>query len=377
MSAFVLSCLLCSSLSAEGDNLAGLSQVASTSSLSPISSVPAYSGLQPVQQAGADASSDTAAAPLISSEASHLAQLIPSAAPVLAEQTSTDHRSGLVYDNLRPAETNYSPRVFLRESRSIPWRLGGAAAVITATGLANWNWGSSKFRFNSEGWFGRDTASLGMDKLGHAYSSYVLTEFFTDGINRSGPRSRSTSYTSAILAMGLMTYIEVFDGFSKDHGFSHEDLAMDAAGAIFSIARRNVPGLREKLDFRLLYTPSRSTIRALSCFPAPHCKRDGAVARSPITDYTGQRYLLALKLSGFKQARATPLRLLELHTGYYARGFTQEEEDRGEPLRRRIFFGAGLNVSELLFGRRAHGGWRAAKSALEYVQVPYVAIHSK
>jgi hypothetical protein len=217
-----------------------------------------------------------------------------------------------------------------------------------------------------------------MDKLGHAYTTYVLTEFFTDGISQAAPGDHSRSYTAAILAMGLMTYIEVFDGFSKDHGFSHEDLAVDAAGAVFSIARRSVPGLREKLDFRLLYTPTRSALRSFSCFPAPHCDREGQTARTPITDYAGQKYLFALKLSGFERFRGTPLRLLEIHGGYYARGFTKEEEERGDPLRRRLFTGLGLNVSELFFGsRRPRGIGSAAKSALEYVQLPYTAVHSQ
>ncbi len=271
-------------------------------------------------------------------------------------------------------EEAYDPGVFWRQTESVKWRFGGATAAIAATGFANWDWGSSRFRFNSEGWFGEDTASLGMDKLGHAYSSYVLTEFFTDGIDVGAPRHRS--YTAAILAMGLMTGIEVFDGFSKEHGFSHEDLAVDAAGVLFSVARRSVPGLREKLDFRLLYTPSRSSWRALSCFPKPHCDRDGVAARSPITDYVNQRYLLALKLSGFEQMRHTPLRLVELHGGYYARGFTKEEEDRGDPLRRRFFFGVGVNLGELLFPGRPRGVGRAAKSVLEYLQLPYTAVHT-
>ena len=269
----------------------------------------------------------------------------------------------------------YTTGVFWRQAKSIPWRFGGAAAAITATGIANWDWGSSSFRFNSEGWFGKDTANLGMDKLGHAYSAYVLSEFFADGIEQGHPRHRA--YTGAILSMALMTYIEVFDGFSEEHGFSHEDLIVDAAGAAFSVVRRSVPGLREKLDFRLLYVPSRSTWRALSCFPEPHCDREGAAVRSPITDYVGQRYLLALKLSGFEPLKRTPLRLVELHGGYYARGFTSEEEERGEPLRRRLFVGVGLNVGELLFPGRPRGGFgKAANSVLEYVQLPYTAVHS-
>lgn len=271
----------------------------------------------------------------------------------------------------------YSSRVLWDDTKSIPWRFGGALAAITATGVANWNWGSSPFRFQSEGWFGKDTHNGGMDKLGHAYSAFVLSDFLTDGINKKRGESRSTSYSGALLSMVLMTYIEIFDGFSKDHGFSHEDLVTDAAGALFSVARRTIPGLREKLDFRLLYQPSGGTIRALmSCFPKPHCDRDGQTFRSPITDYKSQRYLFALKLAGFDKLADTPLRLVELHGGYYARGFTREEEERGDPIRRRLFVGAGLNVSELLFRGRPRGLGKAAASLLEYLQVPYTAVHS-
>lgn len=269
----------------------------------------------------------------------------------------------------------YDSGVFWKQAGSAPWRLGGAAAAISATGFANWDWGSSQFKFKREGWFGKNTASGGMDKLGHAYSAYVLTEFLTDGILATPGSDRSRSYTAAILAMGLMTYIEVFDGFSADHGFSHEDLVVDGVGALLSVARRTVPGLREKLDFRLHYIPTNGVFRSIACFPAPHCEDDKGTARTPITDYGGQRYLLALKLSGFQGPRRTPLRLVELHAGYYARGFTNEERERGAPFRRRIFFGIGLNVAELLFPNPS-GGSKAARSVLEYVQLPYTAAHS-
>lgn len=271
----------------------------------------------------------------------------------------------------------YSGDVFWRQTKEIPWRFGLATAAITATGLGNWNWGSSSFRFESEGYFGKKTASLGMDKLGHAWSSYVLTEFFTDGIEIGGGDRRHAPITGAILAMGLMTYIEVFDGFSKDHGFSHEDLIVDAAGALFSIARRTVPGMRDLVDFRLLYTPDKRTLRSFNCLPKPFCAGEEGTNRSPITDYSNQRYLMAFKLAGIGSAKATPLRFIELHAGYYARGFTAEEEEKGEPLRRRLFVGAGINLNELFFPKRpSRALGRGVKSALEWVQIPYTAAHS-
>lgn len=276
----------------------------------------------------------------------------------------------------RIVEQPYGAKTFLRQAKAIPWRYGGATAVITATGIANWKWGSAPFHFHSEGWFGKDTANGGMDKLGHAWSSYVLTEFFTDGITHKLGESRSASYTAAILSMSLMTYIEVFDGLSEEHGFSPEDLAVDTMGALFSVGRRAVPGLRDKLDFRLLYVPTSDQMDVLACFPRPHCERHGGTTRSVVTDYGGQRYLIALKLSGFEPLKRTPLRLVELQAGYYARGFTPEDELRGAPKRRQLFVGLGLNVSQLLLGSEPKGVGKLAKSVLEYVQLPYTAVHS-
>jgi hypothetical protein len=275
------------------------------------------------------------------------------------------------------APGGYSGDVFWNQAKQIPWRFGLATAAITATGLGNWNWGSSSFRFESEGYFGKKTASLGMDKLGHAWSTFVLTEFFTDGIEIGGGDRRHAPITGAVLAMGLMTYIEVFDGFSKDHGFSHEDLIVDAAGALLSITRRTVPGMRDLVDFRLLYTPDKSTLRSFKCLPKPFCAGDEGTNRSPITDYSNQRYLMAFKLSGIKAAKSTPLRFVELHTGYYARGFTAEDEERGAPLRRRLFVGVGINLNELFFPERpSRALGRGVKSVLEWVQIPYTAVHS-
>jgi hypothetical protein len=275
------------------------------------------------------------------------------------------------------AEEPYGTKTFFRQAQSIPWRFGGAAAVITATGVANWKWGTAPFHFHSEGWFGKNTSNGGMDKLGHAWSSFVLTEFFTDGITHKLGESRSASYTAAVLSMSLMTYIEVFDGLSTEHGFSPEDLTVDAVGALFSVGRRAIPGLRDKLDYRLLYLPTSDQLDVLACFPRPHCERHGGTTRSVVTDYGGQRYILALKLSGFEPLKRTPLRLLELQAGYYARGFTPEDELRGAPKRRQLFVGLGLNVSQLLLGNNPRK-WpgKLAKSVLEYVQVPYTAVYS-
>jgi hypothetical protein len=254
---------------------------------------------------------------------------------------------------------DYGADRFLDQSRGIVWDIVGAYGLTTAFGLANWDWGSGSFKFESEGWFGDDTRYGGMDKLGHAYSGYLLTEYFTQRIAHTTSDSAGAALTGAILGMGVQTYVEVFDGFSGGHGFSYEDLIMDGVGVGFSMLRSTVPGLAEKLDFRMEYLPSGH-----------------GEGYSPASDYSGQKYLLALKLAGFEEFEDTPLRFVEFQVGYFARGFSDEERDAGEDRRREPYVAIGVNLNELI-GASPVADTTAgllAGRATEYLQMPYTYV---
>lgn len=252
--------------------------------------------------------------------------------------------------------TDYDWDRFAEQSSVIKWDLAAAAGLMAAIGLSDWNWGSRSFHFKNEGWFGEDTEYLGMDKLGHAYSGYLLTEYFTQRIAHSTSDRAGAALTGAVLGIGVQTYVEILDGFS-DNGFSSEDFIADGIGAGFSVLRSHIPGLADKLDFRMEYLPSGN---------------DGRFA--PFHDYSGQKYLLALKLSGFEALEDTPLRFFELHAGYFARGFTDDEKRRGDDIRREPYVAVAINLQELLDGAPARDSLPAAvtRRALEYVQPPYI-----
>jgi uncharacterized protein YfiM (DUF2279 family) len=251
----------------------------------------------------------------------------------------------------------YAPELFFEQVGSIPLEVLGAYGGTAALGFSEWGWGTSSFRFRSEGYFGKDTAYGGMDKLGHAWNAAVVSETFTDAIRKRAANPDSAPVTGFILSMGVMGMIEVMDGFSSDYGFSYEDLTADIAGATLGYLRSTYPELEEKVDFRIEYIPSRN--------------EKGFALQS---DYSGQKYLLALKLAGFESFEETPLRFVELHAGYYARGFSDEEIADGDSKRREPYAAIGLNLSELLLSNEeVHNNkfGRFARRTLQYVQVPY------
>ena len=249
-------------------------------------------------------------------------------------------------------EGSYS---FVDNAERAKYETGALVVGIAALGAKSWAWGSShRFRVNPEGYFGRDTSSGGTDKLGHAFSSYAIDNLLTDAMYFGGSSREDAALTGAALTLGLMTFVEVFDGYSLDHGFSKEDMVLNLTGMGFSYLRNVVPGLRDKVDFRMEYKPS------------------GHKGFRPISDYAGQRYLLAVKLAGFDALRKTPLRYVELQGGYYARGFTPAE---AMPRERTAYLGIGINLGELLFGGRAastslYSADHLGRAFFEHVQLP-------
>lgn len=260
------------------------------------------------------------------------------------------------------AADDYGFSTWKEDFAASPWESGGAVAEMTALGLFSWNWGSStSFRWNPEGWFGPETGSGGTDKLGHAFSSYLITNTIADRLVREGRTPERAALSALLTSQAIMLYVEMFDGFSDDHGFAREDVVMNFLGSTLGYARTVSPGMRDLLDYRMEYMPS------------------GYKGFRPISDYAGQKYLFALKLGGFDRLRDTPLRFMELQAGYYARGFSVAERAEGLTPSRHTFVGIGLNLSEILFGHRQppESEWKnAGRLFFDHFQVPNTAARS-
>lgn len=214
----------------------------------------------------------------------------------------------------------------------IKWELFGLLGGITALGVTEWDWGDTDFHINNEGWFGMNTGSGGVDKLGHMYSSYLIAEILTKRLVLKSRHMPSSARYAGYFTLGAMLYVEIFDGFSADHGFSYEDMTMNAFGVGLSYLRNVYPTFGEKLDFRIAYEPSA-----------------GMSGFHPITDYSGMKYIAVLKPAGFDALKNSPLKYLELHTGYYTRGFKNEDRPFTDFKQKNLYVGLGLNFDEVVF----------------------------
>ncbi len=251
------------------------------------------------------------------------------------------------------------PNGLLSTADALKLELAGLFAVLSWSGFNDWKWGSASFRIQSEGWFGMDTGSGGQDKLGHAFSSYLMAEFMYLRLRSYNERQETVTAFPALFSLALMLYVEFFDGFSVDHGLSGEDLVMDTVGATASFVRQRVPGLARVFDYRMEYYPSA-----------------GMKGLHPMIDYSGQKFLLALKPAGLGALSESVAAFLELQVGYYTRGFSDGDTPYFPDKQSHLFFGIGANLERILFfrvgPRESYAGTPLdyAHAAVNYFQLP-------
>lgn len=216
---------------------------------------------------------------------------------------------------------------------------------------------TTAFHFHKEGWFGKDTTNVGMDKMGHAFNTYLIAEILHARMHKNTNASEGDALTAGVLASGFMALNEISDGIETDSGYSLEDIVMNTAGAAFSVLRNTVPGLKEKVAFKIEIVPD-----------------DNIYSAKGQAHYAQQRFMFSLKGSGFEELRKTPLRVVDFQVGYWASNFSAEDRAAGRGPKRHLFVGLGLNLGELLFGNSRSTLGRAGYTVLDYFQVPYTSI---
>ena len=214
--------------------------------------------------------------------------------------------------------------------------------IVTAWGLAQWDYFSRSPHSKSEGWFANDTDDGGADKLGHLYTSYVAAHGLSALYETWCFSKHDAALYGALSSFAVLGYMELGDSFS-DYGFSREDFWMNALGSVAGYYLYENEDLASKFDIRWEYGfhPAGSDFT---------------------TDYENSKYLLAVKFNGFEATRSSWLKHLELHMGYYARGFY----DPAISKERNLYFGLGMNLTDL-FRRK---GYKKTATFFNYMQLP-------
>ncbi len=135
-----------------------------------------------------------------------------------------------------------------------------AHSIFTTYVEYKWWWKGDyhPFTFEVEGFV--NDYSVGVDKLGHMYTSHFYFHTLHDLLRWGGYEESTSLWVSAIIPFVYAFSIELGDGFSSFH-FSPDDLAFNTMGIVYGVLQEEYP-LLKNFKYKWSYFPSASHLNS-------------------------------------------------------------------------------------------------------------------
>ncbi len=167
---------------------------------------------------------------------------------------------------------------------------GYSATMFSLNQLWYKNYSHSSFHF-----FDDSGEWLQMDKAGHGFSSYYLSNMLSKGFSWTGMNRKSSVLWGTGIAFVAMSSIEIFDGYSSKWGASWTDVSANLCGGLL-FASQELAFKKQVFRLKFSFHPSGwATYR-------PDALGDNVIQQI-VKDYNGQTYWLSgnmKSITGFK-----------------------------------------------------------------------------
>ena len=198
-------------------------------------------------------------------------------------------------------------------------RYGGLAAYTVGMIGLNEVWYSQSPRTSFH--FFNDVAEWKQtDKTGHFFNAFQLSSITYQALTWAGSNKRKRALASSLIGLGLISSIEIFDGFSPDYGASVFDVAANASGC-------------------LLFLGQMTTWKEIRIYPKYSFSTSGLAKQNPsllgstitqqvIKDYNGQTVWLSMDIDKFTRFP----KWLNLAIGYGAQNMVKARDQENKLL---------------------------------------------
>ncbi len=159
---------------------------------------------------------------------------------------------------------------------------------------------------------------LQMDKIGHAMSAYYVGKMGMNALDWAGESKKNQLLYGATLGFGFLSAVEIFDGYSKEWGFSTADIIANATGTGLLIGQELLWD-----EQRILLKYSFHTTKYAN--QRPELLGENFLEQT-LKDYNGQTYWLSANLWSFHKKSKIP-KWLNIAFGYGADGMISSNID--------------------------------------------------
>jgi hypothetical protein len=153
---------------------------------------------------------------------------------------------------------------------------------------------------------------LQMDKVGHAATAYNIGTIQYDLMRWCGVDNNTSIAVGGLTALGYMSIIEIFDGFSSKWGFSKGDMLANIFGAaLFAAQQKGWNQQRISMKWSFHMSPYAQY------YPA---ELGSNFFSRMLKDYNGQTYWLSFNIASFLPTNSGFPYWLNMSLGYGAEG---------------------------------------------------------
>jgi hypothetical protein len=260
--------------------------------------------------------------------------------------------------------TLWTPSDSLNKVRKNTFAIGSSTLAAGSFGALYFAWYAgypqSSFHLtnDNQNWFG-------MDKIGHATTTYVVGQAGYDMLRWTGIKEKPAVWYGGLMGWSYLAVIETMDGFSDGWGFSLGDMAANTLGSALFISQQ------------LAWKEQRVMLK-FSAHPTPYAQYNTRLLGSAfheqlLKDYNGQTYWLSTSPRAFFNESLTwwP-RWLCLSGGYGIDGVLTAT---GEPLegyeqftaQRQYYFSLDIDLRQIPM---KSGFWKTLLHTISFIKIP-------
>jgi hypothetical protein len=159
-----------------------------------------------------------------------------------------------------------------------------------------------------------NTEWLGMDKTGHAMTSYYLGKVGYESLKWAGVNEKKSTWYGGLTGLIYLGAVEVFDGFSEEWGASPGDMAANTIGTALFIG--------QQLGWHEQFILLKWSYHATEYAQYNETQLGRNLPQRMLKDYNGQTYWLSANLHGLAGCNDHLPKWLNIAFGYGAEGMT-------------------------------------------------------
>ncbi len=203
---------------------------------------------------------------------------------------------------------------------------------------------------------------LQMDKAGHTFTSYQIAKNISSFYQWSGVQQNKAQWIGVGAGLSYLTFLEVFDGFSPDWGFSPYDMLANTSGVFLYFGQ-------ERLFKQQILVPKFSFHTTQYAALRPEVLGSN-FAQQLLKDYNGQTYWLSFSPGNFGD-NAFP-KWLCFSLGYSADQKIVGGDDNylNYHAQREFLFSMDVDFSKIPVKKPF---WKLVFKQLNYIKVPFPA----